>query len=666
MKQIAILVMVLASLFSFFVLPENALSFSQGTYTGEGCTATIDSSGKVSSLTISDQITVSCRDTPPSGWIYYTATRSINKTIPASSFSENSTTSFSGEVDPDSGSILQFSGTQSGDIIEFNLSYSESVLLGGIGYNRYCSGSQNNIYLIKDTVPPTITSFVIPATSNSLTVPITSFTATDNIGVTGFMITESSIAPYATASGWSATTATTFSASDTDIKTLYAWAKDAAGNVSLAKTAAITILVPSAFSLIISKSGSGTGTVTSDPAGINCGSDCNENYSSGTSVTLSAAAEASSFIGWSGGGCQGTGTCTVTLNTDTTVIANFTKEPVGKGDINYDGQVNLADAVLSLQVIAGISPQQIVYKEADVNGDGKMGMAEVIYILQKTTAIRTSDSGLAAPAGMVLIPAGSFQMGDASYEGDNDERPVHTVTLSAFYLDKYEVTKALWNEIYTWATAHGYSFDNAGAGTASEHPVNTVSWYDVVKWLNARSEKEGRQPVYYTDSAQAMLYRTGQVDVAVGAVKWTANGYRLPTEAEWEYAARAGTTTRYYTGNCISTDQANYNGYTETACPAGQDRGGTTAVGSFAANPWGLYDIAGNVGEWTWDRNSAYSISAVTNPRGPDSGAYRVNRGGSWNYSTYTLRSAFRNLYWGSMPSRRDNVIGFRSALSQP
>ena len=260
------------------------------------------------------------------------------------------------------------------------------------------------------------------------------------------------------------------------------------------------------------------------------------------------------------------------------------------------------------------------------------------------------------PTNMVLIPAGSFQMGD-----DGLGFAVHTVTLSAFYLDRYEVTKALWDEVYTWATANGYTFDNAGAGTTTTHPVQTVSWYDVVKWLNARSAKEGRTPVYYTDSGQATVYRTGQVDVAAGAVKWSANGYRLPTEAEWEYAARAGTTTRYYTGNCISPDtQANFNGtLAYYGCPTGQYRGATTVVGSFPANPWGLYDMAGNIWEWTWDWwYEAYSSSTVTNPQGPAWGWYRVSRGGGWY--NYTVESASRDV---GTPSYADGSIGFRSAL---
>lgn len=296
--------------------------------------------------------------------------------------------------------------------------------------------------------------------------------------------------------------------------------------------------------------------------------------------------------------------------------------------------------------------------------------AETTAYIKANIAIATD--GINAPAGMVKIPAGSFQMGDANKESWNHELPVHTVTLSAFYLDKYKVTKALWDEVYTWATANGYTFDNAGTGTAADHPVRGISWYDAVKWLNARSEKEGRTPVYYTDSGQATVYRTGQIDVINSMAKWTSNGYHLPTEAEWEYAARGGTSTRYYTGDCISSNtQANYNGETTAyyGCPKGPFRYGTTAVGSFPANPWGLYDMAGNVEEWIWDWFEYYSSStAATNPRGPDaSGRWwgRVGRGGAWNFGADALRSASRNVITPSLGGH-GVYLGFRSALSQP
>ena len=173
----------------------------------------------------------------------------------------------------------------------------------------------------------------------------------------------------------------------------------------------------------------------------------------------------------------------------------------------------------------------------------------------------TAEDTAPAPQGMVLIPAGSFLMGDTFNEGYSDERPLHSVYVSAFYMDRTEVTKALWDEVYGWAVIHGYTFDNAGSGKALDHPVHYVNWYDCVKWCNARSEKEGRVPAYYRDAAQTLVYRAGRVDVQNEWVKWNA-GYRLPTEAEWEKAARGGLSgKRFPWGDTISHSQANYYSY---------------------------------------------------------------------------------------------------------
>ena len=159
---------------------------------------------------------------------------------------------------------------------------------------------------------------------------------------------------------------------------------------------------------------------------------------------------------------------------------------------------------------------------------------------------------------MALIPAGSFQMGDTFSEGYSAERPVHSVYVSAFSMDSCLVTKALWDTVYNWAITHGYTFDNAGAGKASNHPVQTVNWYDAVKWCNARSEMEALTPCYYTSSALTTVYRTGDLSVSNAAVFWSATGYRLPTEAEWEKAARGGLSgQRFPWGNTISWTQAN-------------------------------------------------------------------------------------------------------------
>ena len=167
-----------------------------------------------------------------------------------------------------------------------------------------------------------------------------------------------------------------------------------------------------------------------------------------------------------------------------------------------------------------------------------------------------------AAVGMVLIPAGSFAMGNCMGpgDGDSDELPLHTVFVSAFYMDTHLVSKALWDQVYQWAITNGYRFDYAGLGKAASHPVQTINWYDVVKWCNARSEKEGRTPAYYTAAAQTNVYRTGQTNVLNGWVKWTA-GYRLPTEAEWEKSARGGAAGHRFPWSDVDTishTRANY------------------------------------------------------------------------------------------------------------
>ena len=286
---------------------------------------------------------------------------------------------------------------------------------------------------------------------------------------------------------------------------------------------------------------------------------------------------------------------------------------------------------------------------------------------------RVTADDTVAPSGMVLIPAGSFTMGNCMdpNEGYSDELPLHTVYVSAFYMDKYDVTKASWDTVYQWAIAHGYTFDSAGSGKASTHPVQTIDWYDCVKWCNARSEKEGKTPAYYTDAGLGVRYRTGQV---APYVSWSS-GYRLPTEAEWEKAARGGASgQRFPWGNTISESQANY--YSGDNCmgssaydmsntgfnPAFNDGVSpyTSPVGSFAANGYGLYDMAGNVWQWCWDWYGSYSIGSQTDPRGPTSGSNRVFRGGCWFDYAFSCRTAYRYYF---DPTIYDNGFGFRSVL---
>ena len=317
---------------------------------------------------------------------------------------------------------------------------------------------------------------------------------------------------------------------------------------------------------------------------------------------------------------------------------------------------------------------------------------------EATGAARAGTNGPASfmvPEGMVLIPAGSFDMGDAFGEGYPDERPVHAVTVSAFYIDRCEVSKAQWDTVHAWAITNGYVFESAGAGKATNHPVHSVNWYDCIRWCNARSEMEGRKPAYYIGAlperrtpvslvdkpAMPDVYRAGRAyDMQDAWVRWDA-GYRLPTEAEWEKAARGGAKGRRFPwsdADTISNAHANYSSVIPFPYDQNPTRGFqpddavrdipfTCPVDAFPPNGYGLYNMAGNVWEWCWDwhHEKDYVFCPRSDPHGyVTSGGtetdLRAGRGGSWVGSANACRVAYR----GSMrPGMRADFVGFRAIL---
>jgi formylglycine-generating enzyme required for sulfatase activity len=250
---------------------------------------------------------------------------------------------------------------------------------------------------------------------------------------------------------------------------------------------------------------------------------------------------------------------------------------------------------------------------------------------------------------MVSITGGTFTMGSPSTESGSysDERPQHSVTLTGFYMGKYQVTQEQYQAVM--GTNPSYFSSNPQEGEIQgKRPVENVTWYDAVEFCNKLSAQESLQSVYtISGRTPASGY---PITSATVTADFTKNGYRLPTEAQWEYACRAGTITAYNTGDTISDNTGWYSSNSGSK---------THEVGKKPANAFGLYDMHGNVWEWCWDWYGDYSSDTQTNPMGASSGTDRVERGGSWYYSAEGLRSAIRRV---SNPNNRSYNLGFRLA----
>ncbi|GHU25938.1 hypothetical protein FACS1894164_16280 [Spirochaetia bacterium] len=272
------------------------------------------------------------------------------------------------------------------------------------------------------------------------------------------------------------------------------------------------------------------------------------------------------------------------------------------------------------------------YSVSMTYSDGKTETQSLTITGNQTSRLSfTYKATPAARAGFVLVESGTFQMGSTT--GDNDEKPVHTVTISkSFYMSKYEVTQKEYVDVMG-TNPSNWKGDNL--------PVEQVTWYEAIEYCNRRSVKEGLTPAYRGSGTSITC-------------NFQANGYRLPTEAEWEYAAKGGNK------DFLVYEYAGSNNVDSVGWYDGNSGRRMHPVGTKQANSLGLYDMSGNVWEWCWDWYGNYSSASQTDPTGAASGTGRVGRGGSWSSNGQNLRSAYRSNY---TPTLRYGDNGFRVVL---
>jgi len=249
--------------------------------------------------------------------------------------------------------------------------------------------------------------------------------------------------------------------------------------------------------------------------------------------------------------------------------------------------------------------------------------------------------------GMQLIEGGTFTMGDDSGIGKKDEAPAHQVTLNSYYLGVCELTQAEWNRVMNY---------NPSVIKGDDLPVENVTWYEALEYCNIRSMMEGLTPCYTINKDEVDPYNTNPNASFKWLVvpDWWANGYRLPTEAEWEYASRGGKLSKGY--RYSGSNNSEYIAWLKS-----NSGGQKHPVGQKVANELGLYDMNGNVWEWCWDWIGDYQPVSFTNPTGASSGSLRAGRGSYWMGEESQIRHANRD---NGIPSGKSKYLGFRVCRS--
>ena len=267
-----------------------------------------------------------------------------------------------------------------------------------------------------------------------------------------------------------------------------------------------------------------------------------------------------------------------------------------------------------------------------------LALSIMMFIISCSDDSNSVQADKTVKGNLVLIPAGLFSLGNTgSYEGEYDEKPPVTIIISKpFYISKYEITQQQYKAVMG---------NNPSEFKGDNLPVEQVSWYDALNFCNALSQSEGLTPCYTINGTKVTS-------------DFEANAYRLPTEAEWEYAAKAGTKTDFYSGKLTYSGNSPIDPNLDKIAWYSANSSNTThPVGQKTPNAFGLYDMSGNVWEWCWDRYAEYPSKETKDYQGPEIGTYRVYRGGGWRNLAWYCRSTNRDRNY---LDDKNNSLGFR------